>query len=115
MEDRPAKGRGAALLKALKEKAIGQSKPAETTVPEEPPKPRGRAALLHKLQQSRLKSVGASSTSAEVTASPSSQSTSGLTSRIEDVTKQVSEISFVEQDVVRYKGLCFMKQIILNI
>ncbi|XP_018573756.1 piwi-like protein Ago3 [Anoplophora glabripennis] len=104
MEDRP-KGRGAVLLKLLKEKAVGQPKPEETPAPTEPPRPRGRAALLHQLQQNRLKSVGAASTSTAVTASSSSEATSGLTaSKVQDVITQISELSFVEKDVVKYKG-----------
>ncbi|KAJ8911083.1 hypothetical protein NQ315_000543, partial [Exocentrus adspersus] len=110
-EDQPIpRGRGAALLKALKEKrekerAVGQARAEEAAGPVEPPKPKGRAALLLKLQQSRQSSVGASTSSAvSQTASVASQSTSGLTSRVEEVTKQVSEMSFVEKEVVTYRG-----------
>ncbi|KAJ8981325.1 hypothetical protein NQ317_015458 [Molorchus minor] len=104
-----AKGRGAALLAALKkkreqEKVVGVGDaPEEAVTKEEPPKPRGRAALLQKLQESRLKKVGgtlepAASTSHSTSRAPVPES------KVEELSKSVLEISFTEKDVVTYRG-----------
>nr|XP_023021942.1 piwi-like protein Ago3 [Leptinotarsa decemlineata] len=124
MDRPPPKGRGAAMLALMKkrgqEKAVGVQ--PEESPPAEPPKPRGRAALLQKLQESKLKKVGADTSSsvvastsliqeAPITAtkatapvSASSPKETSVAKSVEELSRATSEISLTEQDPVFYKG-----------
>lgn len=118
MEDRPPpRGRGAALLEALKRrkaegKPVGVQEEAQVPPAEDTPKPKGRAAYLRQLQEARLKRVGVEpSTSVTTVSQPSSVTTESkpvprqvTEKELEDVTKSVSDLGFVERDAVNYRG-----------
>lgn len=123
MTDRPPpRGRGAALLEALNRrkaeaKTVGLQEETPTAdVQEEAPKPKGRAALLRHLQEAKLKRVGtetsavttSASQSASVTTESRPASRQVTEKELEDVSKSVSELGFVDRDAVYYRGRCLV-------
>ncbi|CAH0561242.1 unnamed protein product [Brassicogethes aeneus] len=98
-DERPVpKGRGAALLAALKrreEKEVGVQPPVPKT-PEEPPKPRGRAAMLAMLKERQQQVVGQ-------TPPKEVQEVVKPSKPVQEVTKAMSEVS-VSEETVSFKG-----------
>lgn len=119
MSDRPPpRGRGAALREALLRKKAEEEKQVgiqqETLVVEEPPKPKGRAAFLKQLHDSRLKKVGvAVSNIAPVfietktsTVTEQSSLKVHVEEELNDVLKSVSLLDITERDPVTFRGKC---------
>lgn len=116
MSDQPVpRGRGAALREALLRKKAEEEKqvgiqPDACTV-EEPPKPKGRAAFLKQLHDSRLRRVGIEISSIET--SSIETNTSELTSQkkpieseMEDVSRSVSHLEISDREPLTFQGKC---------
>lgn len=106
----PPRGRGMALLEALKRRKLEESKPVGAqpeAPPSELPKPKGRAAYLRQLQEAKLKRVGAESStvkSATVTTESKPESLQVTEKELEDVSNSMSELSFSQKEAVTYRG-----------
>lgn len=105
-ERQPPRGRGAALLAALKKKQVGAQ---EEVNEEKPPKPKGRAAFLKQLQENRLKKVGGAHISQS-----STEVSKNVEKEIEEVSKSVSQLS-IEKEPVLYRGKNSLFKIVINV
>ncbi|CAG9858425.1 unnamed protein product [Phyllotreta striolata] len=102
MDQQPPKGRGAAILARLQAKKLEKSVGAESEAPpvEEPPKPKGRAAILQRIKDKKLLRPGTSSQDVESTAA----SVEVQQEEVESVAASVSSMSFKEKEPVHFKG-----------